>query len=184
MSLHARTGPTSILSESRPHAADVNSQGNEMRGKVLSYSDLDGSGLISGDDGHRYSFTRGDLGNDVRSVIPGTEVDFEISEGAARSIFVTTSPFSGLSGSLSGDKNKIVAALLAFFLGMLGIHKFYLGKTNAGIIMLLCGTIGWILFAIPPLVVGIIAFIEFIIYLVKSDQQFHQDYVVGNKSWF
>ncbi|NBU29109.1 MAG: NINE protein [Caulobacteraceae bacterium] len=155
-----------------------------MRGKVLSYSDLDGSGLISGDDGHRYSFTRGDLGNDVRSVIPGTEVDFEISEGAARSIFVTTSPFSGLSGSLSGDKNKIVAALLAFFLGMLGIHKFYLGKTNAGIIMLLCGTIGWILFAIPPLVVGIIAFIEFIIYLVKSDQQFHQDYVVGNKSWF
>jgi TM2 domain-containing membrane protein YozV len=155
-----------------------------MRGKVLSYSDLDGSGLISGDDGHRYSFTRGDLGNDVRSVIPGTEVDFEISEGAARSVFVTTSPFSGLSGSLSGDKNKIVAALLAFFLGMLGIHKFYLGKTNAGIIMLLCGTVGWILFAIPPLVVGIIAFIEFIIYLVKSDQQFHQDYVVGDKSWF
>jgi TM2 domain-containing membrane protein YozV len=155
-----------------------------MRGKVLSYSDLDGSGLISGDDGHRYSFTRGDLGNDVRSVIPGTEVDFEISEGAARSVFVTTSPFSGLSGSLSGGKNKIVAALLAFFLGMLGIHKFYLGKTNAGIIMLLCGTVGWILFAIPPLVVGIIAFIEFIIYLVKSDQQFHQDYVVGDKSWF
>jgi TM2 domain-containing membrane protein YozV len=178
--LHARAGPTSILSESRLHSADVNSQGNEMRGKVLSYSDLDGSGLISGDDGHRYPFTRGDLGNDVRSVIPGTEVDFEISEGAARSVFVTTAPFAGLSG----DKNKIVAALLAFFLGMLGIHKFYLGKTNAGIIMLLCGTIGWILFAIPPLVVGIIAFIEFIIYLVKSDQQFHQDYVVGNKSWF
>ena len=33
-------------------------------------------------------------------------------------------------------KNKIVAALLAFFLGTLGIHKFYLGKTTAGIIML------------------------------------------------
>ncbi|MDO9335525.1 MAG: TM2 domain-containing protein [Caulobacter sp.] len=151
-----------------------------MRGKVLSYTDLDGTGLISADDGQRYGFTRGDLGGGVRSVVPGTEVDFELQDGAARNIYVTTPAYGGLSG----DKNKIVAALLAFFLGWLGIHKFYLGKTNAGIIMALCGTIGWILFAIPPMVVGLIAFIEFIIYLVKSDQQFHEDYVVGDKSWF
>lgn len=151
-----------------------------MRGKVLSYSDLDGTGLISGDDGQRYPFTRGDLGGGTRSVVPGTDVDFEPEEGAARNIYVTTPAYGGLSG----EKNKIVAALLAFFLGWLGIHKFYLGKTNAGIIMLLCGTIGWILLAIPPLIVSIIAFVEFIIYLVKSDQQFHEDYVVGDKSWF
>ena len=150
-----------------------------MRGKVLSYADLEGHGLISGDDGQRYPFTRGDLSGGVRSVLPGTDIDFEVVDGAARNIYVTTSP-----SILSGDKNKIVAALLAFFLGWLGIHKFYLGKTGAGVIMLLCGTIGWILLAIPPLVVGLISFIEFIIYLVKSDQQFHQDYVVGDKSWF
>ena len=52
------------------------------------------------------------------------------------------------------------------------------------VIMLLCGTIGWLLLAIPPMVIGVIAFIEFIIYLVKPDAEFHRDYVAGNKSWF
>ena len=151
-----------------------------MRGKVLTYDDYTGSGLISGDDGVRYTFTRGGLMGGAREAFPGQQVDFEIGDGVATNIYIT----AGAPISLSGDKNKIVAALLAFFLGWLGIHKFYLGKTGAGVIMLLCGTIGWVLLAIPPLVVGLISFIEFIIYLVKSEQQFHQDYVVGDRSWF
>ncbi len=151
-----------------------------MRGKVLSYSDLDGSGLISGDDGVRYAFTRGTLQGGLREVSAGAEVDFEVVDGAAANVFVTSNGAS----ALSGDKNKIVAALLAFFLGWIGIHKFYLGKTTAGVLMLLGGTIGWITFGIIPLIVGVIAFIEFIIYLVKPDAEFHRDYVVGNKSWF
>ena len=59
---------------------------------------------------------------------------------------------------------KIVAALLAFFIGGLGVHKFYLGKNQAGVIMLLMGTVGWLL-VLPGLAVCLIAFIEFIVYL-------------------
>ena len=108
------------------------------------------------------------------------QVDFEVADGVATNIYIT----SGAPLNLSGDKNRIVAALLAFVLGGIGIHKFYLGKTTAGVLMLLGGTIGWITFGFVPALVYLIAFIEFIIYLLKTDGDFHRDYVVGNKSWF
>ena len=151
-----------------------------MRGKVLCYDDYTGSGLISGDDGVRYTFTRGSLMGGAREAFPGAQVDFEIGDGVATNIYVT----SGASLNLSGDKNRILAALLAFVLGGIGIHKFYLGKTTAGVLMLLGGTVGWITFGFVPALVYLIAFIEFIIYLLKTDGDFHRDYVVGNKSWF
>jgi len=44
--------------------------------------------------------------------------------------------------------------------------------------------VGWITFGVVPGIIWLIALIEFIIYLTKSDQQFEQDYVVGSKSWF
>lgn len=145
-----------------------------MRGKVLSYADLEGSGLISGDDGLRYPFVRGALQNGVRVVSAGAEVDFQIEDGEAVSVYVVAGPMGG--------KNRIAAALLAVFLGHWGVHKFYLGKTNAAVIMLLAGTIGWIL-VIPAIINWVIAICEFIIYLTKSDQEFYQDYVVGDRSW-
>ena len=55
--------------------------------------------------------------------------------------------------------NKLVYCILAFFLGGIGIHKFYIGKTGAGIASLLfCWT------GIP----AIIAFIDFIVGLTKK----------------
>jgi TM2 domain-containing membrane protein YozV len=42
----------------------------------------------------------------------------------------------------AGDKSKVVAAILAFFLGNLGIHDFYLGNKRNGFIKLAATLIG------------------------------------------
>ena len=60
-------------------------------------------------------------------------------------------------------KSKVTAGILAIFLGGLGIHKFYLGQGGMGVLYLLfCWT------GIPEL----IGFIEGIIYLTSSDENF------------
>jgi TM2 domain-containing membrane protein YozV len=83
------------------------------------------------------------------------------------------------SGSTEG--NKVAAGICGILLGSLGIHKFILGMTTPGLIMLLvtvltCGVGG--------VVMGIIGLIEGIMYLTKSDEEFHQTYVVDKKAWF
>lgn len=73
----------------------------------------------------------------------------------------------GYSAPRLHDRSKMAAALLAFFLGGIGVHKFYLGQTGMGILYLIfCWT--WI-----P---AIIAFVEFIIFLTMSDEDFDQKY--------
>lgn len=77
--------------------------------------------------------------------------------------------------------NKIAAGVCGILLGCLGVHKFILGFTGAGLIMLLVSvlTCGW---GAP--VMAVIGIVEGIIYLTKSDAQFYQDYVVSRRSWF
>jgi TM2 domain-containing membrane protein YozV len=65
------------------------------------------------------------------------------------------------------NRSRTSAAIFAFFLGGLGIHKFYLGQSGAGIVYLLfCWTF----------VPAIIGFIEGIVYLTMSDETFNAKY--------
>ncbi len=152
-----------------------------MRGTILTYSAQTGEGLISGDDGQRYTFTGSDVTDGFDRIRVSANVDFETDGQRAIAIVPLISANAGIGG---GDKNKIVAALLAFFVGGLGIHKFYLGKNTAGVIMLICSVFGILLLFIPTAIIGLIAFIEAIIYLLKSDQDFDETYVKGDKAWF
>ena len=60
------------------------------------------------------------------------------------------------------SKSVWVYLILGWFLGIFGVHKFYAGKTNQGIAMLIMGTIGWLLI-LPGIAVCIWALVDFII---------------------
>lgn len=78
-------------------------------------------------------------------------------------------------------KDRTIAGLLAIFLGTFGVHQFYLGNTTSGVIRLVITllTFGW-----GGIVLSVISFIEGIIYLTKSDEDFQSIYVDGHKAWF
>ena len=42
-----------------------------------------------------------------------------------------------MSNANSSQKNWVVTLLLCFFFGVLGIHRFYVGKAGTGILMLI-----------------------------------------------
>ena len=69
--------------------------------------------------------------------------------------------------------SRTTVAICAILLGGLGVHRFMLGDTTGGIIRLVtcggCGILGWV---------------EGIIYLMKTDEEFYQTYVVEKKGYF
>lgn len=88
-----------------------------------------------------------------------------------------------MAGSVAASRasNKIAAGVCGILLGSLGVHKFILGYTGAGVIMLLvtvltCGFGG--------IVMHLIGLIEGILYLTKADEEFVRIYLDGRKEWF
>jgi len=91
----------------------------------------------------------------------------------------------GTDWQAMGANKKIAAGLCGILLGVLGIHKFVLGYSTEGIIMLLVSIVGGILTCgLASAAVSIIGLIEGIIYLTKSDEEFVRTYIQGKKGWF
>ncbi len=104
-----------------------------MKGKIL------GNGIISGDDGKRYSFGLDEIKNlngKSENSLANAEVDFEIEGESAKSIFITNTKFSLNSfndGSLNSIKLKVY---------------IYLGCTLGGYLVELIPVVGPFLGAI------------------------------------
>jgi TM2 domain-containing membrane protein YozV len=98
---------------------------------------------------------------------PLTEICMKCGAGVAKA----------LAGNIS-PKSRLAATLLAWFLGIFGAHRFYVGKTGTAIVMLILSIAGiaglvtawvfWWLFWWPfggglfLIAVGIWAFVDFI----------------------
>lgn len=97
-------------------------------------------------------------------------------------------PSSGRYGNET--RSRIAAALLAFFFGIFGAHHFYVGNKSKGALFLVFGCL-IVLFLIPAglfipplfivgiiscIIIEILSFIEFIMFLAMSDEEFSQKY--------
>ncbi len=80
------------------------------------------------------------------------------------------------NGNYRSEK-KLAAGLLGILLGTFGANKFFMGYINEGIIQM-------VLNIITCGVATVIPFIEGIIYLTMSDEQFDRTYVQNKKAWF
>lgn len=86
-----------------------------------------------------------------------------------------------MSEKPAGAEKKIAAGICGILLGALGLHKFILGYTKQGVIMLLVTVLT---LGIAGFIIGIIGLIEGILYLTKSDEDFVATYITGKKGWF
>ena len=177
-----------------------------MQGRILDYSVQSGEGVISGDDGNRYTFASNEWRGD-RPPNRGMRVDFEMEGANAVGVYQA---LGGGGGDLStlfspdSEKSRTVAGVLGIVLGAFGVHKFYLGNKKPAFIHLAVGGGGlaWLIFfsiigAFVPFIgilgflgwlaaaaSGIIGFIEGILYLTKSDEEFEARYVAQTRPWF
>lgn len=81
---------------------------------------------------------------------------------------------------VTGHKSKKIAAAIAFFLGVFGVHRFYLGQTFRGIVHFILAVLAIIITAneeFPAIaIVALIGFIDFVLLLAMSRHDFDRKY--------
>ena len=149
-----------------------------MRGQVLGVDSRTGEGQVAGEDGRRYVFSPADWAHRGEPAV-GLTVDFDTDHNRALSLFpvpgsmptVAHSARPPLAPEVVSDRNKYVAALLAFFFGLFGVHRFYLGRNGSGIAMLILSLTAVGLLATVPW-----AIVDTLRYLMMSDREFAHRY--------
>ncbi|MBW6528290.1 TM2 domain-containing protein [Sphingomonas sp. RHCKR7] len=148
-----------------------------MRGQILGVDVRSGDGLVAGEDGQRYTFAPEDWaqhGEPSR----GQLVDFEAAAGRARNVYpvpvapaARDAPLPVAAPVPTTDRNRYIAAVLALLFGMLGIHRFYLGRVTSGIVMaVLTFTVIGALVTVP------LSIVDMVRYLMMSDRDFAARY--------
>lgn len=147
-----------------------------MRGQILGVDARTGDGLVAGDDGRRYAFRPEDWAHRGEPAI-GLQVDFETDAHRARSLFPVPGAAhlpavpSSSPAAVRTDRNKLIAALLALFLGPLGVHRFYLGRNGSALAMLVMSmTMVGLIVTLPW------SLIDMIRYVGMSDEEFTTRY--------
>ena len=79
------------------------------------------------------------------------------------------------------ESKRVLAGVLAILIGPLGIHKFVLGYTTQGLVLL---GISLLTCGLGIFITSIVSLIEGIIYLSKSDDAFIYSYQVKKTAWF
>ena len=121
-----------------------------------------------------------DIDYKVVSVGKPTIVDTKAPQKSAdgKDVKIDQSDIEKLANSKLAEENKkVLAGIMGILFGGFGIHKFILGYSKEGVILLIativtCG------------LASLVGLIEGIIYLTKTDEEFYQTYQVGKKPWF
>ncbi|QLE55346.1 TM2 domain-containing protein [Nostoc sp. TCL26-01] len=85
----------------------------------------------------------------------------------------------------SQPAKQLLAGYCGIVFGGFGIHKFILGYTTEGFIMLVISVVGGSFsYGITLLIMQLIGLIEGMIYLNKTPEEFVDTYLVNKQNWF
>lgn len=152
-----------------------------MRGEVLSYDAPAGSGLISGDDGARYSFVASSLQSPAVPA-PGVRVDFVPAGAAATQILILAGSAStvGVAGGYAANGPDIPSTIDGFdWKQLLFSFDDRIRRSHFWIAWLIVLGISVVLGWIP--VLGLISFILIWPFTAISVKRLHD---MGRPGWF
>jgi len=148
-----------------------------VKGTILDFTVQTNTGIISGDDGQRYSFQGSEWRETGKYPAKSMRVDFTPQAGCASVIYLIQDASGATSGTNEKrDCNHVTAGLFGILLGAFGIHKFYMGQTQMGCMYIVGGVVTCGFGFAITCVIGIV---EGIIYLSMTQAEFERKYILN-----